>query len=71
MGQSPMADRRRQGLVDGLTAVAVGTAMAGKAYHVVVRPEWTEPEALRGLWPLWALVLLLVLAAAGGMIWDD
>lgn len=36
--------------------VLVAAIAAAKVYHFVVHPEWTEAQALVGLWPAWVVV---------------
>lgn len=38
--------------------------VAGSLIHIVWRPELTQPQALRELWPFWAIGVGLVMASA-------
>jgi hypothetical protein len=43
-------------LVIATLAVATGvTHFAGRVYHILWQPEWTEAQAIVELWWVWAL----------------
>ena len=39
----------------------ITTVVAGRVYHVVYRPEWTEAQALVASWPVWLVAGLFAL----------
>lgn len=51
-----------------LIIAGVVLSFSGRVYHIVRHPEWTEPQALLGLWPLWLLAVGLI--AVGYVIAD-
>ena len=38
-------------------------ALLGRLIHVVYFPEWSEPQALINLWPIWLLAMVSFVAA--------
>lgn len=46
----------------GLVILGVLVSLSGRLYHVIKHPEWTEPQALLGIWPVWVVALALIVS---------
>lgn len=49
-----MIDDRRNLTGAVLCAFGLGAIFAARVGHIVLRPEWTEAQALLHLWPFWS-----------------
>lgn len=51
-----------------LALLGAGVFAAGRVYHFVAHPEWTEPQALINLWHTWLLGSVYLLGS-GLLLW--
>lgn len=60
--------RKLQATLGGAGSLAI---VSGSLIHVVLRPELTQPQALRELWPFWAIGAGLMAMSAALALFEE